>query len=82
MSLAEISAVKFNKDSRDDDRQTVPAPLGAVVATRSVGDASAAFGQLISSAGLTLVEAGGMTLAEIAEYKFDRDLSGADRQHR
>jgi len=36
--------------------------------------------QLIASAGLTRSEAAGMTLSQIAAHKFNRDVSGADRQ--
>jgi hypothetical protein len=49
-----------------------------IVATRSVGGGTRA--QLIASAGLTQAEAQGMSLSDIAQYKFDRDVSGADRQ--
>lgn len=82
MPLGELAAVKFNRDTREGDWQTVPSAPGAVVATRSVGEASDAFVQLIASAGLSPSQAKGMSLAEIAEYKFDRDASGADRQHK
>jgi hypothetical protein len=36
--------------------------------------------QLIASAGLSRSEAAGMTLSQIAAYKFNRDASGDDRQ--
>ena len=36
--------------------------------------------QLIASAGLTRSEAAGITLSQIAAYKFNRDVSWADRQ--
>jgi hypothetical protein len=80
MTLTEIAAVKFNNDTRPDDRQSVVYPSGATVASRSVDDPSKAFAQLIASAGLSPAEAKGMSLTEIAAYKFDRDVSGADRQ--
>jgi antitoxin component of RelBE/YafQ-DinJ toxin-antitoxin module len=79
-SLTELAAAKFNNDTRADDRQTITRRESVIVATRSVDGASNARAQLIASAGLTPAEAKGMSLSEIAQYKFDRDVSGADRQ--
>ena len=73
MTLTEIAAVKFNNDTRPDDRQSVAHSSGVVVASRSVSDPGKAFVQLVASAGLTPVEAEGMSLTSIAAYKFDRD---------
>ena len=73
MTLTEIAAVKFNNDTRPDDRQSVAHSSGVVVASRSVADPGKAFVQLVASAGLTPVEAEGMSLTSIAAYKFDRD---------
>jgi hypothetical protein len=78
-SLTELAAAKFNNDTRADDRQTITRTR-VIVATRSVDGASKALAQLIASAGLTPAEAKGMSLSEIAQYKFDRDVPGADRQ--
>lgn len=79
MSLTELAAVKFNNDTRPDDHQTIAHASAATVATRSTSDTTKAVAQLIASAGLTPEEAEGMSLSEIAQYKFDRDVSGADR---
>ena len=78
MTLTEIAAVKFNHDTRADDHQTV------MHASRrddhlSVGRRPhRAFAQLIASAGLSPSEARGMSLTEIAAYKFDRDTPNDD----
>ncbi len=80
MTLTEIAAVKFNHETRGDDQQTVKHVSGVTIASRSVGSPSQAFAQLIASAGLSPYKADGMSLTEIAAYKFDRDVSGADRQ--
>jgi hypothetical protein len=72
MTLTEIAAVKFNNDTRADDRQSVMHASRVTITSRSVGDPRA-FTQLIASAGLSPSEARGMTLSEIAAYKFDRD---------
>jgi hypothetical protein len=79
-SLTELAAAKFNKDTRSDGGQRVVRRESVIVATRSVEDSTGARAQLIASAGLTPAEAKGMSLSEIAQYKFDRDVSGADRQ--
>jgi NifU-like protein involved in Fe-S cluster formation len=78
-SLTELAAAKFNNDTRSDDRQRVVRSESVIVATRSADGATSAHAQLIASAGLTPAEAKGMSLSEIAQYKFDRDVSGADR---
>jgi hypothetical protein len=77
MSLTEIAAVKFNNDSRPDDAQVVTRPSTAVYASRSVGVSGPGYDRLIASAGLTPAEAQGMSLSEIAVYKFDRDGTNA-----
>ena len=52
-----------------------------VVGAIALGIAAPAFAdsQLAASAGLTDEEAAGMTLTELAQYKFNRDVSVADR---
>jgi hypothetical protein len=52
-----------------------------VVGAVAIGIAAPAFAdsQLAASAGLTAEQAAGMTLTEIAQMKFNRDESGADR---
>ena len=79
MSLNELVVAKFNRDSRPDDQQTVVQHSDVVVATRSMNRATNQFGQLIASAGLTPSEADGMTLTEIVQYKFERDIPQGDR---
>ena len=78
MTLTEIAAVKFNHDTRADDHQTVMHASGVTIASRSVGDPSRAFAQLVASAALSPSEARGMSLTEIAAYKFDRDTPNDD----
>ncbi len=77
MTLTEIAAVKFNNDTRADDHQSVMHASRVTITSRSVGDPRA-FTQLIASAGLSPSEARGMTLSEIAAYKFDRDTPDDD----
>ncbi len=79
-SLDELAVAMFNRNTRPSDQQIVVKHGAAVVATRSVNGAANAFGQLIASAGLTSAEAEGMTLSEIVQYKFDRDVPEVDRQ--
>jgi hypothetical protein len=79
-SLDELAVAMFNRNTRPSDQQIVVKQGSAVVATRSVNAATNAFGQLIASAGLTSAEAEGMSLAEIVQYKFDRNISESDRQ--
>ncbi|HET9067457.1 MAG TPA: hypothetical protein VFN28_02345 [Amaricoccus sp.] len=73
MTLTEIVAVKFNNDTRDDDRQTVKHERGVTLATHAPGTPLAAFAQLTASAGLSPATADGLSLTGIAAYKFDRD---------
>ena len=80
MSLNELVVAKFNRDSRPDDQQTLVPQSDVVVMTRSMNQATNRFGQLIASAGLTPSEAEGLTLTEIVQYKFDRDVPQGDRQ--
>ena len=77
MTLTEIAAVKFNNDTRADDHQSVMHASRVTITSRSVG-APRGFAQLIASAGLSPSEARGMTLSEIAAYKFDRDTPNDD----
>ena len=72
LTLNQIAAVKFNRESSGDDRQTVRHDSGATVTARSVAD-NRAWAQLITSAGLAQDEAAGLSLTEIAGAKFDRD---------
>ena len=53
MTLTEIATVKFNHDTRADDHQSVMHASGVTIASRSIGDPSRAFTQLIASAGLS-----------------------------
>jgi hypothetical protein len=71
LSLVEIAHIKFSADSRRDDRQTAARPVAyGTPAARS---------QLIVAAGLTPAEAEGMSLAELAGAKANREARGADR---
>lgn len=72
MTLSEIAAMKFNKDTRGDDQQAVThvtVPI-RVDATRDA--------QIIRQAGLTPAEAEGLTLAEIAAAKHNAGASDGD----
>ena len=73
MTLSELAALKFNRDTRSDDRQAV-----AHDATPVKVDAGR-HAQLIAAAGLTPAEAEGMTLAELAANKHN---AGADPNER
>ncbi len=80
MSLGALAVAKFNNEAGRDDRQGIVRRSDTASISRSrVGD-RANYRQLIASAGLTRQEAGEMTLDEIVQYKFDKDVSYADRQ--
>lgn len=70
LSLTEIAQVKFNRETRGDDRQAV-----TVVPGHS-GD----YGQLAAAAGISADEANGMTLAEIFVAKINRESRGDEQQ--
>ena len=71
LSLTEIAAAKFNRDSDGDDQQRVVRSGDVTVISRSAD--GTAWSQLAASAGLTPEEARGLSLGEIAAAKFDRD---------
>ncbi len=73
MSLTEIAAAKFNRDSAGDDRQsTSHATATAVDPARHA--------QLIAAAGLTPDEATGLTLTQLAASAFNASSDGDARQ--
>lgn len=74
MSLAEIAAAKFNRDSRDDDRQTV-ASVRTPIAVDPVRHA-----QLIAAADLDPDAARGMTLAGLTAAKYNASGDGDHHQ--
>ena len=74
LSLSEIAALKFNRDSASDYRQTVRQDVGVTVTSRSA-DGADRWSQLVSNAGLSPDEARGLSLNEIARAKFKRDDS-------
>lgn len=79
-SLNEIVAVKDNRDESPADRQAVRV-AGPTVASRSVPSDTGAWSQLIASAGLTSVEAEGLTLNQIVAAKYNHEgISYSDRQ--
>lgn len=80
MSLTALAVAKFNNESRRDDRQGVVPSTRTTLVSRSVVGPSNAHRQLAASAGLSPAEAEGMTVAEIARYKFNRDESTSDKQ--
>ena len=69
-TLTQAAAIKFNADTRQDDRQTV-----AVVAGKG-GNTS----QIAAVAGLSAYEAATMSLDQIAVAKFNREARGDDKQ--
>ena len=72
MTLTQAAQVKFNRDTRADDRQ-------AVVIVR--GDASAAgIAQLAAAAGLDADEAAGLSLNQIFVAKINREARGDEKQ--
>jgi hypothetical protein len=73
LSLTEIAAYKFNRDSRGDEQQAI------VVRTASVRADPARHAQLIAAAGLTADEAAGLTLAELAAAKHNAGSRGDER---
>jgi hypothetical protein len=70
LSLTQAAAIKFNADTRGDDRQTVSVVPG------KGGDTS----QLAAVAGLSADEAATMSLDQIAVAKFNREARGDDKQ--
>ncbi len=73
MSLTEIAAAKFNRDSATDESQTVSA--GTVVMVDPVRHA-----QLIAAAGLTPDQARHLTLTQLATGKFNAEARQDDVQ--
>jgi hypothetical protein len=78
LSLTEIAAAKFNRDSDDDNQQRVLRRGDVTAISRST--AGAARTQLAANAGLTPEEARGLSLTEIAAAKFNRDADADDQQ--
>lgn len=73
MSLAEIAAAKFNRDSRDDARQTVSVDR-TPIAVDPVRHA-----QLIAVADIDADAARGLTLSDLAAAKFNAAADGDSR---
>ena len=69
-TLTQSAAVKFNNDTRQDDRQTV-----AVIAGQG-GNTS----QLAEAAGISADEAAGMSLEQIFIAKINREARGDEKQ--
>lgn len=80
MSLNELTVAKYNAETRQDDRQGPASTTSVTVISRSFGGMSPARGQFIANAGLTPAEADGLTLNEIAAYKFNQGVSYSDWQ--
>ena len=78
LSLSELAAAEFDRSSDADNQQMIvhPGHVVATPATVTVGSLppSAVVG-LAADAGLTLDQAKGMTLSELAAKKFARDNS-------
>jgi hypothetical protein len=73
MSLTEIAAAKFNRDTRGDDRQVVSTaePIMADPVRHA---------QLIAAAGLTPEDAAGLTLTQLAAGAFNAGSDSDDAQ--
>ena len=69
LSLTEIAQLKFNRDTRQDDRHPIVVP-------GSGGD----YAQLAASAGISADEAKGMSLGEIYVAKINRESRGDEQQ--
>jgi len=69
LSLSEIAQIKFNRDTRGDDRHPIVVPGNG-------GDTD----QLASAAGLSKSEAAALTLDEIFVAKINREARGDERQ--
>jgi hypothetical protein len=70
LTLTEAAQVKFNRDTRPDDRHVAVTP----------GQPSGAYGRLAASFGMTAEEAEGMSLAEVFVAKINHGASGTDQQ--
>ncbi len=70
LTLTQAAAIKFNNDTRQDDRQTVS------VARGQGGNVS----QLAAVAGLTAEEGATMSLDQIVVAKINREARGDDKQ--
>lgn len=73
MSLTELAAAKFNRDSRDDDRQVVSDAKPVMVDT-------VRHAQLIAAAGVSADEAAGLTLSQLAAGAFNAGSDDDDAQ--
>ena len=71
LTLSEIAAAKFNRESDGDNQQRVARPDVVTVASRSAGGSASS--QLAANAGLTPDAARGLSLSEIAAVKFARE---------
>lgn len=65
LTLSEIAAIKFNRDTRGDDRQSVSHMQESIMVD------GARHAQLIRQAGFTSAEASDLTLAELAASKYN-----------
>ena len=70
LTLSQIAQVKFNRETRGDDRQAVIIVPGH----------SASYDQLAASAGLSASEARGMSLDEIFVAKVNKESDTDDQQ--
>jgi hypothetical protein len=71
LSLTQIAAAKFNRDSDDENQQRARRVGDVTVISRSAS--AAAWSQLAANAGLSPEEARGLSLSEIAAAKFARE---------
>jgi hypothetical protein len=71
MSLSELAAAKFNRDSAGDDRQSI-------ADSRRITVDPVRHARLIAAVGLTPAEAEGLTLSQLAAGKVNADSDGED----
>ena len=74
LSLTELAAIRFNRDTGADGQQRILARRDPVFVD------PARHAQLIAGAGLTSAEARGLTLVELAAIKHNADTRADDRQ--
>jgi hypothetical protein len=74
MSLTEIAAAKFNRDSRGDDRQVISEATAPVMVD------PVRHARLVAAAGLTAEDAAGLTLTQLAAGAFNAGSDGDNAQ--
>lgn len=79
LNLSDLVALKFNRDTRQDDHQSIGS-AGGGLAVKAGRSAALIHPQLVAAAGLDIAEAGALGLSELAALKFNRDAAAGERQ--